>query len=457
MAVSTKRQMAVCLLAIALAACGASGSESVRSDGIGPVSPSSSSEVIGSSTLETTTTGAISVGSESCASGEIVRLREDASVVLEEIASEDGLTVFAAEYPLSGPTEGLWSQWGQGIVASTGLHYSAVGDELGSDGNSYVYRYDPATRELTRVMDVLSLTDHQPGAWGYGKIHSQMVEDACGSIWFFTYWGTQEDLVYGKGYEGDLLLQLDPVSGTITNHGPVVGHRGVPSLRATSDGRYLVAEAVEPGTEEGSLVVIDTATAGILHDVSDPGHVGFRALAEDAEGRILYSYYDQRLMALDVATGEVTDPGTHLPADEWDFLRAATPLTSDGSFYAAMQENDVLFRVDSNGQITELGSAGEYTTSLAMTPDERYVYFMPGAHGSSWEVGGYVRVIDTESGEISNVVSLLEPFEEELGLLVGGTYSINYYEGRLIIGVNASPIGDDSGFGTVVLVVVEGL
>jgi hypothetical protein len=64
--------------------------------------------------------------------------------------------------------------------------------------------------------------------------------------------------------------------------------------------------------------------------------------------------------------------------------------------------------------------------------------------------------MDTASGEITEVASLLDPFEE-LDLLPGGTYSIVYDEGRLILGVNASDLDDDSGFGTVVLVVVEGV
>jgi hypothetical protein len=65
--------------------------------------------------------------------------------------------------------------------------------------------------------------------------------------------------------------------------------------------------------------------------------------------------------------------------------------------------------------------------------------------------------MDTATGEITEIVSLLEPFEKNLDLLPGGTYSIVYDEGRLILGVNASDLDDDSGFGTVVLVVVEGV
>ncbi|HEY6634597.1 MAG TPA: hypothetical protein VI141_03180, partial [Acidimicrobiia bacterium] len=71
-----------------------------------------------------------------------VAWRDDGTVTLEQISSEDGIEVYAAEYPLPGPTEGLWTQWGQGIALGDGRHLSAVGDHLGMDANSYFFLYD---------------------------------------------------------------------------------------------------------------------------------------------------------------------------------------------------------------------------------------------------------------------------------------------------------------------------
>ncbi len=385
-------------------------------------------------------------------------MRQDDSVTLNQIGSEGGLTIYAAEYPLPGPTEGLWTQWGQGIAASNGLHYSAVGNHLGVDGNSYLFQYDPETRVLTRFMDALSMVDHQSGAWGYGKIHAQMREGACGTIWAFTYWGTRRDLVYGNGYEGDLLLQIDPAAGVVRNHGAVAGRRGVPSMEITPDGRYLVGEAVDAATDDGDLVVFDTASDQLTQRVDDPDQVGFRSLAVDAAGRVLYSVASIHLMALDAATGATSDPGIGLPgSDEGEFLRAVTPVRADGTFYGVTQESDTLFSINGDGELSVLGSSGGYTTSLAMTPDGSRIFWMPGAHGDSWQDGAVVRSLDTATGEMSDLVSLAGPFRDGLGLLPGGTYSMVYDQGRLIMGINASPLDDDSGFGKVAFVVIEGL
>src|SRR5262245_17265345 len=82
-------------------------------------------------------------------------------------------TVEAVVYPRPDVSEdGLWSQWGQGIVLPDGRLLSAAGDHLGQDGNSWFFVYDPATSTLTRFADAQQLLDHVPGDWGYGKIHA---------------------------------------------------------------------------------------------------------------------------------------------------------------------------------------------------------------------------------------------------------------------------------------------
>ncbi|HEY4606839.1 MAG TPA: WD40 repeat domain-containing protein [Acidimicrobiia bacterium] len=392
------------------------------------------------------------------ARGDGVPWGDDASVTLEQISDDDGVVVYAAEYPLPGPTEGLWTQWGQGIALGDGRHLSAVGDHLGADANSYFFVYDAADRTLTRFADVLSVVPHEEGAFGYGKIHAQMVQDRCGTVWATTYWGTRDDLVYENGYEGDRLLAIDPGGRTVTDHGPIAGEYGMPTMTITSDGVTLVAGSVdvESGEEDtGVLTVFDTSTSEVVHQVDDPRQFGFRALGIDpVSGGVMYGIGDGELAVLDPSTGEFEDLDITLPGD---WLRAITRPAPDGTVYGISDDESFLFSISPNGSLTELGEPGGTTTSIGMTPDGTRVFWMPEAHGGAWEVGANIMSMDTASGEVTEVVSLLDSFEEELGLLPGGTYSTVYDDGRLILGVNASDLDDDSGFGTVVLVVVEGI
>ena len=390
--------------------------------------------------------------------GDGVAWRDDSTVQLESISSEDGVEVYAAEYPLPGPTEGLWSQWGQGIALGDGRHLSAVGDHLGVDANSYFFVYDSGERALTRFADVLSVVPHEDGAFGYGKVHAQMVVDSCGSVWASTYWGTRDDLAYENGYEGDRLLEIEPEAQTISDRGAFAGEFGTPTMTMALDGHTLVAGSVDVESSEpdrGLLTVYDTATRETVNQVDDPRQEGFRALGIDpVDGGVFYAIGDDSLAALDPLSGEFADLDVSLPG-MW--LRSVTRPAPDGTVYGASDDEPGLFSISPEGELTELGDPGGSTTSIAMTPDGSRIFWMPEAHGDAWEIGAVVNSMDTATGEITEVTSLVEPFEEGLGLLPGGTYSIVYDDGKLILGVNASPSDDDSGFGTVVLVVIEGV
>lgn len=190
---------------------------------------------------------------------------------LRLIEGSGALDVYAAEYPLPGPTEGLWSQWGQGVVGSDGRHFSAVGDHLGADGNSHFFIYDPSSRKLTRFMDVLSVIDRPPGSWGFGKVHAQMVVDRCQRVWAATYWGTRLGIT---DYEGDHVILIDPASETVIDKGIISAGRGLPSLNISADGAALLVEAVDPESDSGLLVSWDSRAAIESSRLEDPQHTG---------------------------------------------------------------------------------------------------------------------------------------------------------------------------------------
>lgn len=389
---------------------------------------------------------------EGCESPTGTPWAKDESVDLELIGEQDGLMVYAAEYPLPGPTEGLWSQWGQGVALGDGRHISAVGDSLGVKGNSWFFLYDNADRSLTRLFDVLSVVPYEQGAWGYGKIHAQMVADECGSIWAATYWGSRKGITYDKGYEGDRLLELDPIGETVTDHGVFAQRRGTPTMVMSTDGRTLVAAAVDAETDTAVIASYDTRAHSLLDPLDDPRQIGFRSLAPSDSGAILYSIGGGALAAYDPDSETARDIAAGLPGD---WLRASSGLLEDGSSFGVTQDRPEMFSLAADGKARSIGDPQGYTTSLAMSDGGDELFWLPNAHGGAWEVGAAILTMDTETSQISELVRLGPMFEESLGLRAGGAYSIVYDQGRLILGVNASPLADDSGFGTVVLVVVE--
>lgn len=381
------------------------------------------------------------------------------SAELVELGEVGGATISAAIYPHPEYEGNPWSQWGQGIVVEDGRFFSAIGDHLGIDGNSYVYEFDPSSRELTMVGDVLGFVDHVPGTWGYGKIHSQMVPGPCGEIYFSTYWGTFRQIEFQGNYTGDLLFRLDPYGRTMAPLQVPVEFHGQASLGAAPERGLVYGEAVDPvlkndEVDRGPFFVYDVVNEEVVFTGPDEPHVGYRSILVDAEGTAYYSIGESKLASYVPDTGELVTAEFTLPGN---WLRAVTNPSPDGSVYGATVDPDAFFALRPDRTIEDLGAAVEYTTSLGLSPDGSQIYYMPGAHGYSAEWGSPLISVDTVTGEQRTIAELNEIVETELGYTVGGTYDIAVSPSgeTIYMGVNANVVGGDGTFGEVLLLVID--
>jgi len=374
-------------------------------------------------------------------------------VVLSE-GSDTLPRVEAVIYPHPDYDGDPWSQWGQGLVLDDGRYLSAIGDHRGPDGNSYLFEYDPATKKLTQIIDVLAIVEHTPGDWGFGKIHAQMVRGPCNNVLVTTYWGTRRGIEFTTGYRGDLLINIDPQFKTVGTRRVVHAEHGVPSLAASPDGRLLYAEAVDPlGDDSGAFVVQDAADGSTIFVDDDPSHTGYRTIAVDADGRAFYSIGEGALAVYDPQSNTRSRLDAKLPG-EW--LRAVTEPDRQGIWYGVTRNPEVFFALHPDGTVRTLAEALGYTTSVALSPDGTTLYSVPEAHGGSWEIGAPLIAVDTTTGEQEIVIELQPLAEEYLGVRLGGTYNVAIDKERrtIYIGMNTSDTNDDSGFGEVVLIIV---
>lgn len=347
-----------------------------------------------------------------------------------------------------------WSQWGQGLVLPDGRFLSAIGDHLGTDGNSYLYEYDPETSELTLVSDILSLVEHESGEWGYGKVHGQIVSGPCGEAYVPTYWGTRRGLEYKGSYQGDLLIRWDPNPHEFTVLGVPILEHGIPSLAGWSEGGLLYGEAVEPEPDPkvGVFFAYDVARDEVVFE-TDAREPGFRNILVDGAGHAHFAAGDAELSRYDPETGDVETLEADLPG-EW--LRASTAPDVDGTVYGATRDPDALFALEPSGEIRPLGEARGYVASMAFDTRRNRVLYVPEAHGASWEQGTPIISVNPETGAEEVLLELNDMAEEELGLRLGGTYNIVYDPSgdRVYVGLNAGEAGEES-FREVVLVVVD--
>lgn len=399
------------------------------------------------SSTTTTSTAAVRTERGACASTDGAEpLTPIESVTLTRIHEADGVTVDAALYPHPGYAGNPWSQWGQGIVAPTGRYYSAIGDHLGADGNSFIYEYDPATNQLHLIADVLASTEHTPGDWGYGKVHAQMALGPCDEVFFATYWGTRRGLTFTDGYRGDRLFHIDPYQQTIVDHGVVADQHGLPTMAGAPGLGLLYTIGVHPETNAGTFHVLDAATAEVIF--STPANPGFRSIAVDGEGAAWFSSAPSELSLYDPTTNAVTR-SVEVPGQ---FLRAADTTTS-GTVVGVMQRPNTIFTLAPDGTPATLGEAVGYTTSISLAGDDTFFY-LPGAHGNSAEFGSALRAVDPATGSEREVLALGPILEEGLGVALGGTYNLVTDGDRIYLGVNVDPSGAGNGFGEVALLVI---
>ena len=116
-------------------------------------------------------------------------------------------TVDFVPFPLAHNNGNPWSSWGAGLYASNGRFYAAIGDHLATNGNSYLYEYNPDTKKLKAVGDIHDATNHKSGTTGHGKVHGQINEANDGFIYMVSYWGSKRGVVFDSFYKGSVILR----------------------------------------------------------------------------------------------------------------------------------------------------------------------------------------------------------------------------------------------------------
>ena len=360
----------------------------------------------------------------------------------------------------------LWSSWGDGRLASNGKYYLAIGNHLdlkAGRGESRVYEFDPPTKMLRLVVDVRQIIP-DPNLAG-GKIHGRIEEAADGSLYFATYWGkVPKDPDWEAGFRGSVLLRFDPTTGKAESLGVPVPKQGLPASIIDRGRGFLYFYAVY----SGDIIAYDIAARSVRYRGGGERQSGSRAFMLDSAGNVYFSTPEGGLARYDPETSKVAVTKARLPgadAGRGNALRAATRAASDGMIYG-MTKGGTLFGFDPKRETIadlgpNLGERGDYTAVMVLSPDERYIYYAPGAHGSGARTG--VPVIQYEiGGKRRKVLAFLGPvLRERCRYNMGGTYNMQISPdgGRLFATFNGAPFEPEAkrqtAFGLPSLVVID--
>lgn len=324
-----------------------------------------------------------------------------------------------------------WSNWGDSL-AINGKYYAAIGDHLAPQGHAFVFEYDPATKKLRQLVDVTKLLNLPEGHYAPGKIHSRLDMGDDGWLYFSTHRGSTKVTTDVYHYKGDWIIRCHPESGKaeVVVQGPVPKHCIPTSVLDPQ--RLIFYGATAPGEGEDG--------AGIQFFAYDVKNHKLLYAGPDGPSRYMifakstgWVYYTQgkddagQLMRFDPDHGARPEP---IPGTIG--IRAATQETPQGFVYTVSQgrrgdEASIFSFNTKTEEIKNLGlapiGAQSYITSLDVDPTGRYIYYVPGAHGSAAVDGTPVIQFDVRTGR-RKVLAFLHPFyQNKYGCTPVGTYS----------------------------------
>ncbi|GMU25059.1 MAG: hypothetical protein AMXMBFR13_51300 [Phycisphaerae bacterium] len=330
---------------------------------------------------------------------------------------------------------GLWSLWGEGVRAANGKFYVGVGNHRGRDANCYLYEYDPATHAHRQVVDVARLIGQKDGEWGQGKLHGRLDEMPDGWIYFATYWGEHPDrLPLDEQLKiGGRLVRYNTRTGETEDLGAPYPGESWP-MHATDTARGIF-HAIGLW---GGYLAYDVFTGKKIFCGQLPGDItwdGRDTLIDEKTGFCYGSeMHTRRLVGFDPARAAFFHTKASVPRhpvagkESRPWIRSYTRRRlRDGSFICQTYDG-VMFKFFPDEERTELMGTnwgdGLYATSMALSPDDHYLYYTVGAHGSTWNAGSPIIQLDLRTNA-KKVLAFLHPYyQEKHGYVFGGSYSV---------------------------------
>jgi hypothetical protein len=332
-------------------------------------------------------------------------------------------------------TRRLWSSWGDICVARDGKVYVAIGDhgnDEGGDARCFLYAWDPQGKALTQVVDMNQHIPPQKGQPAWSKVHAKIDEGADGNIYFCCTLNDGNRAVklkpgsmWTERLPGGQLYQYDPRARRTTTFADLPRPRCTATSLLDRE-RNVWWCNLEGGAGNDALWCLDLATKKTVYQGPD-GSVGFnRNFALGRDGSVYYNGAAGSLWKFDWAKKQPV----RLRATFGDSpgFRSSTRESKDGHIYATNHKLGQLLKYAvAKDELTVLGPAwllGDYVTVAELSPDERFVYYLPGAHGQARNSGTPVIQYDIAANR-RKVLAFLAPYmEKEIDYVPAGTYGM---------------------------------
>ena len=322
---------------------------------------------------------------------------------------------YHGDLPYPGANGTGWTSWGDICVAGDGRVYVGVGDHGqdsgGPDAWCFIYRWDPTSKVLEKVVNVNQVVGYQKGDPRWTKVHARIVEGKDNNIYFtctLNDGGRAATYKWTKNVPGGQIFRFDPATGRTR----IIGHydeQVTPTTLIDRD-RMIFWANLEP---TGTVVGYDLVKRRIAHR-GEPGQVGLnRNIALANSGDLYFMGKDGAIWKYDVRLDKAVPTKSRFSGGG---MRSSTRESSDGWIYGTTygfgDPGEQLFRYSPKKDKLELLGRnflmGYYITVAVLSPDEKYVYFLPGAHGRAVGSGTPVVQYTVKTGRRKVIAFLKE-------------------------------------------------
>ena len=254
--------------------------------------------------------------------------------------------------------------------------------------------------------------------------------DAEGWLYYGTDRGSTRATDAANGYKGDWVLRThrETLKTELVYRFPVPMHCLPASVLDAERMIYYGGTAASRDAEKKSVMffAIDLRERKILKVAE--GGFDRCAIFDPQTGRIFWGVKKRDAEGNLSAEGRMYDPATNeITASATPHVRSATRVTRDGWAYGTSFTKDPIWAFNvRTGELKSIGEGGvakqTYITSMELDPTERYLYYVPGAHGGAAADGSPVVQYDLTTGKRKVIAFLHDVIFDKYGYAPEGSF-----------------------------------
>ena len=315
-----------------------------------------------------------------------------------------------------------WSHRSDGFVLGA-IYYSSTNDHLAPRGTAHLWEYNAATKKFRLLCDTTKFLESVkafPESMNYrpGEMQSRIDMGSDGWLYYATDRGSTVVTNDAHGYKGEWILRTHPGTAEtqiVCTH-PVEKHT-IPCT-VLDPKRMILYGGTAIGSKQSpkqsiQFFALDVKTGKVLKTADDGP---YRVLIFSPSTGCVYW------------EGKKYDPTTNeITMSRAPRVRSATRETRDGWVYGTSDTKADLWAYNPRtDELKTLGTAAvgsqEYISSIEIDPTEKYLYYVPGAHGGARKDNSPIVQLNLKTMKKKVIAFVHDHFWDKYGYALDGSF-----------------------------------